>query len=143
MELLAGITVGCWTLLEPDPDPLKLYHWLCRCSCTEAPIGSVRDSSLRSGSSLSCGHLRRDSKTTHGMSGSSIYKSWQWMLDRVKNEPDYKRRGIGVHSRWLVFDNFRADMGPKPEGSAARSTQMRRLLARQAARCRSSVAGQL
>lgn len=49
------------------------------------------------------------------------YKAYHGMLERCynKNSKDYKYyggKGIAVCSRWLEsFDNFYADMGPKPE----------------------------
>lgn len=44
------------------------------------------------------------------------YYVWRAMLDRCSNNhPDYGARGIRVCPRWLEsFDNFMADMGPRP-----------------------------
>lgn len=58
---------------------------------------------------------------THGMNGTPTWKSWCEMLQRVRNPKckDFHRyggRGIGVDSRWLLFENFLADMGLKPDG---------------------------
>ena len=57
--------------------------------------------------------------TTHGMSKSSIYKTWISMIRRCKhpgdvNYPYYGARGIAVCDRWRKFENFVMDMGPKP-----------------------------
>lgn len=57
--------------------------------------------------------------TTHGLSDSSEYKIWQLMKERSfnKNNPGYKNygaRGIIMCKRWLKFENFYADMGPRP-----------------------------
>lgn len=63
--------------------------------------------------------------TTHGNSRpgkrTSEYGSWAGMLQRVHNPsnkkyPDYGGRGITVCDRWLKFENFLADMGPRPKG---------------------------
>lgn len=56
---------------------------------------------------------------THGMEGSSIYKSWDAMVQRCTNPnstawKDYGARGITVCERWLTFENFYADMGDRP-----------------------------
>lgn len=61
--------------------------------------------------------------TTHGMSKSSEYATWNGMKMRCYNKsreyyPMYGGRGITVCDRWLdSFENFYADMGPKPDGA--------------------------
>lgn len=50
---------------------------------------------------------------------SGEYRSWQNMKDRCLNTKGqdyahYSSRGITVCERWLAFDNFMDDMGPKP-----------------------------
>jgi hypothetical protein len=61
--------------------------------------------------------------TTHGMSRSKIYNSWQSMKDRCYNEnavnyENYGGRGIRVCDRWVEsFKNFYEDMGERPEGT--------------------------
>ncbi|HEY5396217.1 MAG TPA: hypothetical protein VIL16_12550 [Trebonia sp.] len=47
--------------------------------------------------------------------------SWHWMMSRCFDSwnasyPVYGGRGITVCERWLIFDNFYADMGDRPEG---------------------------
>lgn len=49
------------------------------------------------------------------------YRSWTSMIDRCKNKQRhnsnrYVERGITVCERWLSFDNFYQDMGPRPSG---------------------------
>lgn len=96
--------------------------WLCRCDCgTEKRVAS---SSLIQGHSRSCGCLTaettRKRRTTHGMSASKEYKTWQMMIDRCTNPNSgkyayYGGRGISVCARWLEsFENFIADMGSRP-----------------------------
>jgi hypothetical protein len=59
--------------------------------------------------------------TTHGLSGTPEYTSWKGMKERCLNTrhkkfKNYGARGITVCERWMnSFDNFLADMGPKPE----------------------------
>lgn len=50
------------------------------------------------------------------------YRSWQMMKNRCLNSNAmdfayYGGRGIGISIRWLVFENFLADMGRKPNDS--------------------------
>lgn len=52
----------------------------------------------------------------HGMAKTRIYGVWTSMKARCLNPntdayPNYGGRGITVCDRWLVFDNFLADMG--------------------------------
>lgn len=96
--------------------------WECRCDCGN--IAVLRSSSL--GRSLSCGCLRKEKASAmgkrgkkHGMTGSSEYSSWDAMRYRCRSKKHmhYKRyggRGIKVCERWNKFENFYADMGPKP-----------------------------
>jgi hypothetical protein len=55
----------------------------------------------------------------HGLSGSREHATWLDMRNRCRNPKchNYARyggRGINICSRWEVFENFLADMGPKP-----------------------------
>ena len=51
----------------------------------------------------------------------STYQTWHSMKDRclnINNKRDYPKyggRGITVCKRWMVFENFLKDMGPKPK----------------------------
>lgn len=60
-------------------------------------------------------------RTRHGRhigSKSPEYVSWQSMLLRCRDKrlKRYGGRGITVCERWLKFENFLADMGPRPKG---------------------------
>lgn len=57
--------------------------------------------------------------TKHGLHKTSEYVAWASMLQRCKNPKSsafhyYGARGITVSERWNKFENFFADMGPKP-----------------------------
>ena len=61
-------------------------------------------------------------KIRHGRSNSPEYKSWCMMKQRCTNPnynqfDDYGGRGITFCERWMLFDNFFADMGERPKGT--------------------------
>lgn len=81
-------------------------------------------STLRSGSTVSCGCFRSLSviqrTTSHGKSRTRTYRIWNKMKDRCLNKnhkhyPSYGGRGIKVCSEWMNFEGFYSDMGNAPE----------------------------
>jgi hypothetical protein len=105
--------------------------WVCTCSCRFA--STVDGHTLRRGRA-SCGCLQRErtalaarANTTHGHSRrdkqSPTYRSWCGMLTRVTN-PNHKSfstyggHGVEVCERWHWFENFLADKGIRPKGTA-------------------------
>src|SRR5215467_8883535 len=59
-------------------------------------------------------------RPTHGLSDRPEYKAWSSMRQRCQNPnnpgyKDYGGRGIKVCERWQKFENFYADMGPRPD----------------------------
>lgn len=66
---------------------------------------------------LACRKDRRDrKKLTSKPSKAKISltrASWYTMKQRVRRHPDYLRKGIWICARWLVFENFLADMGER------------------------------
>lgn len=64
---------------------------------------------------------RNRQRATHGMSNSSEFRIWASMMDRCYRQAhpafdSYGARGIVVCERWHLFENFFADMGPRPKG---------------------------
>lgn len=93
------------------------------CDCGGAT--QVWLSNLRSGRTSSCGCLAMEilmaRNTKHGMSESNEHQIWCGMWQRCGNPNEicwrnYGGRGIKVHDRWRLFENFLADMGPRPPG---------------------------
>ena len=97
--------------------------WRCQCDCGNAK--TFRSHHLLSGASQSCGCIRQEravvALTTHGMSHTREYYTWQGMIRRCtessnKRYSRYGGRGIRVCERWMNFSHFISDMGKKPEG---------------------------
>lgn len=60
-------------------------------------------------------------RKTHGKTNTPEYRAWKDMKRRClcpsfKSYPYYGGRGITIHERYLSFENFYADLGPRPEG---------------------------
>jgi hypothetical protein len=63
----------------------------------------------------------RAAQITHGMTDTPEWRAWKGMVERCtspthKAWAHYGGRGIKVCKRWLTFENFYADMGPRPDG---------------------------
>lgn len=96
--------------------------WLCRCECGSDLV--VESYQLTTGGTKSCGCLRVECfvamNTKHGKRNAPEYNSWDAMIQRCHNPNTkgyhyYGGRGITVCDRWRSsFENFYADMGPKP-----------------------------
>jgi hypothetical protein len=105
---------------------------LCRCTCGTEKV--IQERYVLKGNTRSCGCLfietsiakvKAMEKHGHAREGSKrtpTYLSWRAMRMRCENPkhdnyPMYGGRGIKICERWLVFENFLADMGERPEGT--------------------------
>lgn len=93
-------------------------YWLFRCSCGNEKVILVV--SVKNGNTRSCGCLRKERATAHGMAGTRTYDIWAGMKERCNNKQkkEYKHyggRGIKVCNHWNKFENFYKDMGKAPE----------------------------
>lgn len=98
-------------------------RWACVCDCGDRTI--TEQSSLRRGTTRSCGCLRYESKNvTHGHASEKRGRSseyWAWWGMRMKcARPTFNgwqshgALGIRVCKRWEQFEAFIADVGPLP-----------------------------
>ncbi len=120
---LTGERRGLLTVLRESPSKGKIAMWECECACGVRVIKS--SSYLKNSKNPSCGcanieisrnNLKiansRPNKrgTSHGMSGSRIYKEWTSMKNRCKpnyhNHNSYYDIGVIVCEELRKFENF-------------------------------------
>lgn len=96
-------------------------HWRCECACGADCV--VRGDDMQRGKVASCGCLRRERFHgliyRHGLSRTPEYRSWKGLRSRCTSPtnpkyPYYGGRGISFCERWNSYENFYADMGPRP-----------------------------
>lgn len=96
--------------------------WACMCDCgVECCAGS---NDLKVGHTLSCGCLKIEMQTTHGLSRDPFYSTWAGIRSRIRNPshdsyPNYGGRNLGMEPEWEdCFQDFREwiliNLGPKP-----------------------------
>jgi hypothetical protein len=132
---LTGQQFGQWTVLGPGPrtGPDKRPTSICRCTCGRTV--QVSNARLQSGSRgcKACQVAKLiERQRTHGAAGhgnvTAEYHAWQSMMNRCYNPkhrayPRYGGRGIRVCDPWRGvggFEQFLADMGPRPPGRHGR-----------------------
>lgn len=96
-------------------DKHNQIRWNCQCDCGNTSV--VNGSSLRSGSTQSCGckkkKIMQDRMTTHGGRNTRLYSIWRNMKIRCnctsyEDYAEYGGRGISVCDEWAdSFENFR------------------------------------
>ena len=120
----AGAVFGRLTVLhdvQGSHDPVQ-----CSCECGN-PDGKLvtRAVYLTSRDTRSCGCIRRELMTKHGLSKHPLYATWNNIVQRCTNPNDgryplYGGDGVRVHERWLdvrVFiEDIEREIGPRPEG---------------------------
>lgn len=130
---LTGQRFGRLTVIERAENKGKKAAWRAVCDCGKGV--AVRGEVLTRGDTRSCGCLRREASRArrpplnerHGHSPkygphSREYNSWHSAKQRCGNEHNkrwkhYGGRGITMCERWREsFENFLADMGPRPAG---------------------------
>ena len=118
IAFVAGEQFNHWTVIEEVPSEKSHRRAIARCEC--GVIKEVDLASVRSGQSRSCGTCRRSMNSRkHGGWKSSEYTIWAGIRQRCLNPKgtafhNYGGRGIRVCERWGHFENFLADIGPRP-----------------------------
>lgn len=115
-------------VVRSAPTIKQVTRWECLCDCGASVV--VPTDSLRQGNTKSCGCLKHDmarvrmrnAMTTHGATGTRMYRIWSQMWQRCTNPKDkkyplYGGRGITVCQAWEEFMAFAYDMGPRPSQS--------------------------
>jgi hypothetical protein len=118
---LTGKTFNRLTVLAKGKIHNKRQYYMCQCTC--GIITEVSANQLPNGKIKSCGCLDLERKTTHNMVYSREYQTWKHVIDRCTNPNNdgfayYGGRGISVCESWKKFENFYADMGPRPENTS-------------------------
>ena len=92
--------------------------YVCQCACGKET--TVQMNNLRPGGAKSCGcAIGTHGMAKRGKNRTPTYSSWSHMITRCTNAnfhafARYGGRGITVHSAWMTFKNFLADMGEQP-----------------------------
>ena len=90
---------------------------MCLCDCGN--VKKMGTSELTSGRCKTCGCGRPEFFGAKGDIHHPLFRLWKGMIRRCKSKTrrefhNYGGRGIKVCDRWLVLENFVADMGPRP-----------------------------
>ena len=105
------------------------HMWACLCDCGTEKVIASGDFKKKTNPTQSCGcvcaAVNSAKATTHGHHRNKTptreYRTWKSMIARTTNAnipgaDRYILRGITVCDRWLKFENFLDDMGPRPRG---------------------------
>lgn len=117
-----GDTFGRLEIICAYREKRKKAWWhLVKCTCGKEAL--VNGGEMSRGRTVSCGCLRKELKTTHGLTNSDEYRVWNGMKQRCQNPKDkafnnYGGRGIFVCPSWDDFQNFINDMGVKPSSNS-------------------------
>lgn len=105
---------------HPQTGKTPRAFWLCQCECGNTVI--VGAAQLRGGHTKSCGCLSvdmfRERVTKHGSRYTPEYSIWQDMRRRCRGLSSRRDsrwyNSVPICERWNSFENFLADMGPRP-----------------------------
>lgn len=101
---LTGMTFGMLEVLRRVENKGRKTCYECRCKCGNIKI--IRGEVLTRGDTKSCGCLRREKSTTHGLCYSKIHRTWLNIKARCYNPnatgyENYGARGIVMFEPWI------------------------------------------
>lgn len=109
------------TVLRLISDP-KNPKAECRCTC--GAVVTPQRGALRNGRAKSCGCLRKEALAvagiTHGKTQSPEYRVFLGMRDRCENPNNpafHNYGGRGIRVLFACFEDFLAEVGPRPSGA--------------------------
>lgn len=115
----SGEVHNYWTIVSLFDKPKgSKWRYVCRCNCGTERIKAVKD--ILNGRSISCGCFSAKNHTTHNMSNSKVYNSWQNIKNRCLNPNSdkwgyYGGRGITMCIDWQnSFEAFYKCVGNPP-----------------------------
>ena len=111
---LAGQKFGRLTAVEVCGRKNNVRVWKCQCDCgTQC---EVDQNHLTTARTTSCGCIRRERWTTHGMSRTPEWASYGHAKQRCK--PNHNKHAHyfdrGITFDFTSFEQFYAEVGPKP-----------------------------
>lgn len=113
---LTGMTFGRLTVASlHGKDRYRFSMWECSCSCGNTCI--VRSNCLLRRGQQSCGCIRLENKTTHGLSDSPEYRVFRAAMNRCRNpnNPAYKDYGgRGIQFLFPTFESYLTELGRRP-----------------------------
>jgi len=119
---MAGKMFGRLTVVSPagsSTGKARVALWHCICKCGENTISA--GTKLRNGKTVSCGCWSSDQMALrnyrHGKRRTPEYATWWYMQTRCSNPKSIGFKyygGRGIQVRYQSFDDFLADVGPKP-----------------------------
>ena len=123
--IAAGTVFGRLTVLE-DVQRQQDGNAKCRCACGNPEVVTITEpASLKAGHTRSCGCLRREANTTHGLSKHPLYRTWKSMIYRCENPnadsyENYSDHDITVCEEWhdaaVFVTDIEREIGLRPEG---------------------------
>lgn len=125
---LTGMRCGRLTVLkECDARKNKSVVWLCQCDCGNQVFVSAKH--LTTQAVKSCGCLKHEQPTKHGLSQSRLYRIYHGMIERCYYQKhigydNYGARGVWVCEEWKndfsSFANWALENGYSDELSLDR-----------------------
>lgn len=119
VEKYIGEIFGYWTVVSYNEQLSKekretLLNCVCKCGTTKPVYLKM----LKKGKSKSCGCMRREKKTTHGLEQHSMYNIWRNQYNRCNNRKNKNYNhygGRGIECTWTLEEAcVWYDENPKP-----------------------------